>query len=316
MPTESGLEFAEAQGHFANGKYRHVRMPDFEEVQDEQERAELYHNHPIRVYNARQLAPPASLGVQGFQLVKQRTKLQSTEEFLNLEIASTEFYDECRQVVKEVTGCTDTYVTQHQYRNGYRHFPEGHPKRMKPTPNGAPGAYGGTHSDISPWAENRWDDLVDGRHCMMLNLWRSIDLENPIQVMPLAVLDMTSLTFDDMVAADAWGGAQANQQHLVSYRLAHNDDHRWYYYPRMQPDEMLIFKQYDTMQEDPCLRQVYHGAIPDPETTEDSPLRHTIEVRVLALFEKERDREARKRRFQAEVPDKLLDGTISKWAFR
>ena len=98
----------------------------------------------------------------------------------------------------------------------------------------------------------------------MFNLWRSTDLKHDIEVMPLAVLDMTTLDFDDMVAADAWGGVQAVQQHLVSYRLAFNEYHRWYYYPKMTPREMLIFKQYDTREENPCLRQVYHGAIQDP----------------------------------------------------
>ena len=313
MTTHKPLEYVDAQGHFANGKYRNVRMPDFAEVDDEQERSELYHNHPIRVYNARLMEPPASIDIQGFQLVEQKTAVR---DFLNLEVATTDFYAECKEVVQQLTGCHDTYVTQHQYRNGYRHLPEGHPKRMKPTPTGSPGAYGGTHSDISPYAENRWDEIVDGRHCVMFNLWRSIDLDNEIQVMPLAVLDVTSLRFEDMIAADAWGGAQAEQQHLVSYRLAYNAEQRWYYYPRMRQDEMLVFKQYDTREENPCHRQVYHGAITDPETTEDSPLRQTIEVRVLALFEKEADRAARKRRFQAQVPGKFLNGSVSRWASR
>lgn len=302
-----------AHGHFANGKYRHVRMPDFQEVDDPEERAALYRNRPIQVRNARLLDPAASLDVQGFQLVEQRTQVR---DFLNLDVATTDFYAECESVVKSVTGCHSTVVTQHQYRNGFNNLPEGHPRRMRATPNGAPGGYGGTHSDISPWAENRWDEIVDGRHCMMLNLWRSIDLENNIQVMPLAVLDMTSLTFDDMVAADAWGGASSQQQHLVSYRLAYNPEQRWYYFPEMTPDEMLIFKQYDTRQVDPTLRQVYHGAINVPGTPENAPLRHTIEVRVLALFDKETDRDARKRRFQSEIPDRLPNGKISQWAFR
>lgn len=309
----SVTEFVEATGHFANSKYSDVRMPDHQEVDDPKELSELYSNRPIRVYNARLLNPPATIGVQGFQLIKQDTKVR---DFLNLDVATTDFYAECADVVKELTGCHDTYVTQHQYRNGYRHLPEGHPHRMKPTPTGSPGAYGGTHSDISPYAENRWDDIVDGRHCTMFNLWRSIDLENDIQVMPLAVLDMQSLNFKDMIAADAWGGAESQQQHLVSYRLAQNDNHRWYYFPRMRPDEMLVFKQYDTREENPCLRQVYHGAITDPTTTDESPLRQTIEVRVLALFDKEHDRDARKARFQAEIPDRFLNGEVSTWAYR
>ena len=309
----SAAEFVEAQGHFANSKYSDVRMPDPKELDDPKERSELYSNLPIRVYNARLLDPPASIAVQGFQLVPQETKVR---DFLNLEVATTSFYAECAEVVKDLTGCYDTYVTQHQYRNGYGHLPEGHHQRMRPTPTGSPGGYGGTHSDISPHAENRWDDVVDGRHCAMFNLWRSIDLENDIEVMPLAVLDMQSLRFKDMIAADAWGGAQSQQQHLVSYRLAFNESQRWYYYPKMKPDEMLVFKQYDTREENPCLRQVYHGAIRDPETTDESPLRQTIEVRVLALFDKERDRAGRKASFQAEIPDRFLSGEVSTWAYR
>ncbi|MCY3884691.1 MAG: CmcJ/NvfI family oxidoreductase [Gammaproteobacteria bacterium] len=305
--------YIDAQGHFANSRYKHVRMPDFQEVSDEEERRTMYANRPIRVHNARLLDPEATLVKQGFQLVHQKTNVR---DFLNLEVAKTDFYPECSELVKQLTGCTDTFVTQHQYRNGFGNLPEGHDRGSKPTPNGSPGNYGGTHSDISAYAENRWDEIVDGRHCAMFNLWRSIDLENNIQVMPLAVLDMTSLEPEDIIAADAWGGASAQQQHLVSLRLAFNEDHRWYYYPDMKPNELLIFKQYDTRAEDPCLRQVYHGAIHNPYAPEDAPLRHTIEVRVLALFDKEHDRESRKNRFQAAIPDHLPDGTLSQWAWR
>ena len=313
MNAKADPAYVDAQGHFANGKYRQVRMPDHQEVTDPKERAELYHNQAIRVYNARLLSPPPTVDVQGFQLVHQQT---SVDDLVDMTKATTAFYAECSEIVKEITGCADTYVTQHQYRNGYGNLPEGHPKRMRPTPNGSPGGYGGTHSDISPMAENRWDDIVDGRHCAMFNLWRSTDLENDIQVMPLAVLDMNSLEFDDMVAADAWGGASNKQQHLVSYRLAYNPKQRWYYFPRMKPTEMLVFKQYDTREQDPTRRQVYHGAIPDPNTTDDTPLRQTIEVRVLALFEKEDNRDERKARYQAEIPEHFADGTRSTWAYR
>lgn len=307
------LSFVEAQGHFANSRYKNIRMPDASEVVDDKERREMYRILPIKVYNARDLDPPATIDVQGFQLVPQTTDV---DDLLDMDRATTEFYTECSDVVKAVTGCADTHVTQHQYRNGYGNLPDNHPLSARPTPNGSPGRYGGTHSDISPYAENRWDEIVDGRHCAMFNLWRSVDLKHDIETMPLALLDMQTLEFEDMIAADAWGGAQAVQQHLVSYRLAYNENHRWYYYPRMTPHELLIFKQYDTREENPCLRQVYHGAIQDPATREDSPLRQTIEVRVLALFDREKDREGRKARYQSAVPDKLPDGEVSQWAWR
>ncbi|MCY4568930.1 MAG: hypothetical protein OXD49_11545 [Candidatus Poribacteria bacterium] len=46
---------------------------------------------------------------------------------------------------------------------------------------------------------------------------------------------------------------------------------------------------------------------------EDAPLRETIEVRLLALFDEDTDREVRKARFQAEVPEIYADGTVSAW---
>ena len=261
----------------------------------------------------RLLDPPPTIVSQGFQLVSQEINV---DDLLDMAQATTSFYAECSDVIKQITGCVDTYVTQPQCRNGYGNLPEGHPNRMKPTPNGRPGGYGGTHSDVSPMAENRWVEIVHGRPCAMFNLWRSTDLEHDIEVMPLALLDMMSLKFDDMVATNAWGGAQKEQQPLVSYRLADNENQRWYYFPRMQSTEVLVFKQYDTREADPTLRQVFHGAIADLSTTEDSPLRQTIEVRVLALFDKENNREMRKARHQLEVPSRFLDGSSSHWAER
>ena len=51
-------------------------------------------------------------------------------------------------------------------------------------------------------------------------------------------------------------------------------------------------------------------------TPDDAPLRETIEVRVLALFDEDTDREARRARFQAQVPKALPNGVVSSWAAR
>ena len=64
----------------------------------------------------------------------------------------------------------------------------------------------------------------------------------------------------------------------------------------------------------PNRRCVYHGAIDVPTvSTGDAPLRETIEVRLLAIYEKERNKAARVRRFQAHIPADLPDGTPSEW---
>ncbi len=311
MDTTS-LPFVDAAGSFANDRYRGVRMPPPEWVPDADERNNMYQRRPIRVYNARLLEPPPSLDRNGFALADAETAVTDLHD---QDGVTTRFYDECSHLVGRLTGCTGTRVIQHQYRNGYGGLPPGHPRGHRPTANGSQGSYGGTHADISPHAENRWDEFVDRRHCAMFNVWRSTDLARDIEVMPLSLCDMQTVAVDDMVAADAWAQTDPPRK-LVSYRLAYNPAQRWYYFPRMTPSETLVFKQYDTRQEVPNLRTTYHGAIADPTTPEDAPLRETIEVRVLALFDEDTDRQARRARFQAQVPNALPNGVISKWASR
>jgi len=64
------------------------------------------------------------------------------------------------------------------------------------------------------------------------------------------------------------------------------------------------------------MRTAFHGTINDSTTPEDAPLRETIEVRLLALFDEDTDRESRKARFQAEVPETHANGKTSKWVQR
>lgn len=64
------------------------------------------------------------------------------------------------------------------------------------------------------------------------------------------------------------------------------------------------------------MRTTFHGAIDDPTTPENAPLREMIEVRLLALFDEDTDRETRKARFQAEVPETHADGNASEWIER
>ena len=310
--SAKSLPFVDATGSFANDRYRGVRMPPPEWVPDADERSSMYQRRPIRVYNARLLEPPPSLDRNGFTLANAETAIVDLHD---QDVVTTRFYDECSQLVRRLTGCSGTRVIQHQYRNGYGGLQAGHPRGHRPTANGSQGSYGGTHADISPYAENRWDEFVGGRHCAMFNVWRSTDLERDIEVMPLSVCDMQTVAFDDMVAADAWAQTDPPRK-LVSYRLAYNPAQRWYYFPRMTPRETLVFKQYDTRQEVGNLRTTYHGAIADPTTPDDAPLRETIEVRVLALFDEDTDREARRARFQAQVPNALPNGVISNWAAR
>ena len=312
MTQQKTLPFVESTGSFANARYRGTRMPPPEWVEDLDERNSMYIRESIKVYNGRLLDPPPTLDANGFQLVDADTRIRNLHD---QDAVTTDFYQECSDLIKALTGCSETRILQHQYRNGYGGLPEGHPRSNKPTANGSEGTYGGIHSDVSPYSEESFEKIADGKHFQMYNVWRSTDLKNDIFVMPLAICDMATVTPEDIIAADAWSQTETPRR-LVSLRLVHSLNQRWYYFPRMTPQETLIFKQYDTRQERSNMRTAFHGAINDPTTPEDAPLRETIEVRLLALFDEDTDREARKARFLAEVPEAHADGKVSAWVDR
>ncbi|MCY3884016.1 MAG: CmcJ/NvfI family oxidoreductase [Gammaproteobacteria bacterium] len=269
----------------------------------------MYEKRELTVSNARLLNPKPSILHDGYELINftsQVSNLLDQHEVIAL------FYEECAQIVLDLTGCHSVMVTQHQYRNGYGGLPADHPKSAKPTPNGSDGVYGGIHSDVTPYSEPGWKNLVDGRHFQVFNLWCSSRKQQTIHVMPLSLCDPASVDAEDMICADSWNQTRHRHQ-LVSYRLAFNKQQRWFYFPHMKSDEMLVFKQYDSMCEQPNLRCVYHGAIEDPGTPPAAPLRETIEVRVLALYDLESDKSERVRRFQREIPECTPDGRKSDW---
>ena len=133
-------------------------------------------------------------------------------------------------------------------------------------------------------------------------------------MMPLAVCDMRSVTPDDIVFGDGQNTGNIKQYtKVVDQRLIHGPHQRWYYFPDMTPDEVLLFRQYDTRQEQLNLRTVFHTAVADPTAPDDAPMRSTIEVRMQAIYGADTDREARIARFKAAIPTHYRDGRVCNW---
>jgi len=70
-------------------------------------------------------------------------------------------------------------------------------------------------------------------------------------------------------------------QYSLSARNACN--HKWYYFPSMSKDEVLLFKQWDS---DSQLsgRVCFHTAIKDPSAPDGAPPRQSIETRAMIFF--------------------------------
>ena len=119
--------------------------------------------------------------------------------------------------------------------------------------------------------------LAAGRFAF-INVWRSIDGEQPVMQQPLAVCEDGSVPERDRFVYELRFPDRTGE----TYSLLHSEAHRWFYYPRMEKDECLVFKVYDKKEDGP--RFVFHTAFSDPSSPPDAPPRKSIEVRCLAVF--------------------------------
>jgi hypothetical protein len=77
--------------------------------------------------------------------------------------------------------------------------------------------------------------------------------------------------------------SKLSRPHGETYAITYNSNQRWYYFPRMQPDEAVLIRCFDSARSGPA-RFSAHGAFDDPQTPDDAPPRESIEVRTLVFY--------------------------------
>lgn len=115
---------------------------------------------------------------------------------------------------------------------------------------------------------------------VLMNLWRPI---RPVYRTPLALCDASTVREGDLNDSEIRGGLNdPNRASLYGFNLSFNPQHRWYYAPRMQPDEVLAFKLFDSDRS--RVQWTGHTAFDDPSAAPDAPPRESIEVRTISFI--------------------------------
>ncbi len=124
-------------------------------------------------------------------------------------------------------------------------------------------------------------DEPDVAGFMVLNFWRTVYMDQPLQHMPLTVCHPASVEPADLVPAAlvnfAPSGKNTNQ-----LSLRYNPTHHWHYYPKMTTEEVLAFKIFEYFKDAPDagFKTVFHTAFKHPDTPADAPERQSCEHRV------------------------------------
>jgi hypothetical protein len=111
----------------------------------------------------------------------------------------------------------------------------------------------------------------------LINVWRPIS--NPVAHNPLAVLDARTFDFTDLVPIRF---IFPNREGSV-YSLRHEKRHSWYYLSDQTPEEVVMFKCFDSLDDGRTARCCPHSAFTDTTSPADAPSRESIEVRALVF---------------------------------
>jgi hypothetical protein len=226
---------------------------------------------PVEIEDARELRPPAHLDREGFALTRRRSRAGDLYDPAQREL----YFREVETWVREESGAARVLVFDHNLRSGARE--EGSREGVQ-----APVRF--VHNDYTEAsAPQRVRDLLGDeaeallrRRFAVINVWKP--LRGPILETPLAVCDARSIRPGDLVATDLHYPDRRGEV----YSLTWDPAHRWFYYPQMRPDEVLLMKCYDSAPD--RARFTAHTAFDDPGTPSGTPARESIEVRTLAFF--------------------------------
>jgi hypothetical protein len=139
----------------------------------------------------------------------------------------------------------------------------------------------------SPEAEQWWRrnyDRPEVAGFVNLDFWRITNMAGPLRHMPLALCDPSSLDRPDILDMPMKGIAPEDRttNHLG---LRFNAGQRWYYYPDMTADELLVFKLGEYWKHDGGAPQnCFHSAFAHPHTPLSAEERQSCEHRVGVLI--------------------------------
>ncbi len=239
----------------------------------EQKRKGKYQEYRMSVYDGRAIADRLSLERQGFIFVKHETNVK---DFFDEAEVHAVYYPETEQLVKKNSGAKRVLVFDHTLRSADNATREA--KQIS-------GPVRNAHNDYTEWSgPQRVRDLLPNeaeellkRRFAVIQTWRPI--RNPVEREPLAIADARSIGTKELIPSSRVYPDRVGEV----YHCTFNPEHRWYYFPKMQRNEAMVFKCFDSMK-DGRARWTAHCAFDDPAGHPDAPPRESIEMRTLAFF--------------------------------
>jgi len=249
------------------------------------------------IYDLRGQEKATHMDTTGFQALT-APSYASAEFLLNSTDEEIErvYYPEVEKLIKDQTGASRVVFFDHTIR-------QPHPPEVPDTPQTRRPEYS-VHVDQTPAsAHKRVERHVQPpqpfKRFQLINVWRPI--LNTVYDSPLAVCEFSSLdVVNDLVPTTLENPPP--RPHGETYSVAHNPNHRWWFWSDMTPGDVLFLKCYDSASHElqnvkaskaevleSELRDVAgltpHTAFLDAEGDKKCEKRRSIEVRALVFYD-------------------------------
>jgi hypothetical protein len=229
--------------------------------------------HQVTIRDARPMIDQLSLDKQGFVLLRHQTAVSN---FYDEDQINAVYYPECEQVMKAATGAARVVAFDHIVRNAALAAIEGSGIKM-PAKR--------VHNDYTAWSSpqrvrdlmgDEAEELLKNRYAI-INLWRPI--RGPVLESPLVLCDAQSLAEENLIASDLKYPDRTGETYSITY----NQEQRYYYFPKMQADEVVLIRCFDSAPQG-AHRFSAHTGFDDPTSPPGAPPRESLEVRMLVFF--------------------------------
>ena len=222
----------------------------------------------------------AVLGDQGFCLVPHKSRvsnLRSRKELLRT------YRHEIEELICKLTGASCAIAAPLPVLR----VADGHAKKEERTVHRPIRMVHSDHTAASAesYARTAFGEeaakLIEQRRHVLYHTWRV--LSPAPHDTPLALCDGRTICDEDRVAADTVMDFPGTPRRIMETTLFHfSPRHEWFYFPDMRPDELVIFKDFDS---DPGqVLSTPHTAFNDARCPTDAPPRESLDLQVLAVF--------------------------------
>jgi hypothetical protein len=230
-------------------------------------------SHRVKIRNGRPLAERFEFEREGFRFVPHATEMR---DFYDEDEIRRTYYPECVELIKQVSGAKRVVVFDHTLRTASDQQRESQKIRD---------IVSRVHNDYTEWSGpqrvrdimgDEAEQLLGGRFAI-IQVWRPVN--HPVESHPLAICDAQTVRPETLVVNERHYQDRVGQTYAITY----DPNQRWYWFPRMRPDEALVFKVYESVR-DGRARWTAHTAFADPHAPPHARPRESIEIRTLAFF--------------------------------